>query len=259
MGAWIFEKLQPDMYTVQAENRSITESAALSGIAIRREQIVCSPDGHALSAEYNTRYSATECDFIFGSENNSPGLYFDNFDGYEYLDPDTLSSFSSELVSELIKADPVYTRNCIGRLVKENAWYFAAQVKSGTIPQKGSKCRMVFEGNEENYEALVWDVDEDCILLRLNHSSPELLSLRKCNAQLIWGQYEGIEIPREALHRDSEGKFYISVLYAGLVENRSVDIIYSDKNFVLSRHFYSENSLREGETIILEVVSDEYS
>ena len=247
------------MYTVQADNRIVTESAALCGIAIRREQTICTLDGTALSAESNSRYSAADCTLIFGSENNFPAVYFDNFDGYEYLNPDTLSSFNSELFSELVNAKPLYIRNCLGRLVKENVWYFAAQVKSGAIPKKGSECRIVFEGHEENCQALVWAVDEDCILLRLITDSPEILSLRKCNAQLIWGQYEGIEIPREALHRDSEGKFYTCVLSAGLVENRSVDIIYSDKNFVLSRYFYSENALREGEEIILEVVSDEYS
>ena len=259
MGAGLLEKLRPDMRTVQAVNRSITESAALCGIAIRREQAVCSPDGQALSAEFNTRYSAAECALIFGSENSSPCLYLDNFDGFEYLDPDTLSSFSSELFSELMNTKPANMRGCAGRLVKENVWYFAARVESGTIPQKGSKCSIIFDGFEESCQASVWAVDKDCILLRLTTCSPELLSIRKSDARLIFGQYEGIEIPRQALHRNSEGEFYVCVLSAGLVENRSVDIIYTDKNLVLSRPLYSEDALREGETIILEVVSDEYS
>ena len=259
MGVGLWESLNPKVHTVQAGRRNITESAVLYGMAIRREQPICSPDGNKSSVEKNTKLSASECALIFGSNNDFPAVYFDNFDGYEYLDPDTLSSFSSELFSELIQAKPVYGRNCFGRLVKENVWYFAAQVKSGTCPQKGSTCSIVFEDSKESCQALVWAVDEDCILLRLTTSAPRLLSLRRCNAQLIFGQYEGIEIPRQALRRDSEGKFYTRVLSAGLVENRSVDIIYTDKDFVLSRYLYDDNALREGEDIILEVVSDEYS
>ncbi len=259
MGAGLFEKLNPGVRTVVAENRRITESAELCGIAIRWEQAVCSPDGNAIAAESNKKYSAAECSHLFGAENASPAVYFDNFDGYEYLKPDTLSSFSSELFSELMETEPEPNRHCVGRLVNGQAWFFAAQIFSGPVPQKGSQCSLVFDGIEESWRALVWAVDDDCILLRLNASSQELMSLRKCNAKLIFGQYEGIEIPREALRRDSEGKFYTCVLSAGLVENRSVDIIYTDESFVLSRHLYSEDALRVGEMIVLEVVSDEYS
>ena len=256
MGAGLFEKLSPSAQTVQAEKRVITESARLYGIALRQEQTVCSPDGRAFSFENFRKYSAAECAAVFGADTGS-AVYFDNCDGYEYLSPDNLSPFSAESFSQLINSESHSLRGTSGRLVSDDIWYFAARVDSGTVPQKGSVCTVCFDGLSERCRALVWDVDADCVLLRLSRSSEELLSLRKCSAQLIFGQYEGIEIPRSALRRDREGNFYICVLSTGLVENRSVDIIYSDENFVLSSCTYNESAVREGEMIIL-VVSDEY-
>ena len=254
-GAELFERLSPSAQTLQAEKRIVTECAQLYGIALRQEQLVCSPEGLS-SPENFKKYSAEECSTVWNLSYDS-AVFLSNCDGYEYLSSDLVNPFSADCFFRLINSESQAPRKSAGRLVFDDSWYFAAQIKSGSVPQKGSLCTVSFEGISESCGAAVWDVADDCILLRLNCCSEDLLSLRKSSAQLIFAQHEGIAIPRNALHRDKEGKFYVSVLSSGLVEKRSVDIIYAEENFVLSRCFYGEDALREGEMMVL-VVSDEY-
>ena len=255
-GAELFERLSPSAQTLQAEKRIVTECAQFYGIALRQEQLVCSPEGRDFSPENFKKYSADECRAVWDVDCES-AVFLSNCDGYEYLSPNFVYPFNADCFSRLIISEPRSLRNCAGRLVFDDSWYFAAQITSGNMPQKGSLCTVSFEGIAESCKATVWAVAGDCVLLRLNSCSEELLSLRKCSAQIIFSQLEGIEVPRNALHRDEDGKFYVSVLSSGLVEKRSVDIIYAEENFVLSRCFYGEDALRVGEMMVL-VVSDEY-
>ena len=53
-------------------------------------------------------------------------------------------------------------------------------------------------------------------------------SLRHCKAQLPLTPLKGLKLPVSAVLRDDEGNSFVYVLRGGLVQKRSVDIIYTD-------------------------------
>ena len=77
------------------------------------------------------------------------------------------------------------------------------------------------------------------------------MSLRHCSAKLILCEYKGLKIPKNAVCTDNNGKKYIRVLAAGLVETRTVDIIYTGDDFCLVKQSWSWDALREGESVLI--------
>ena len=255
LGTELYERLSPDIQTVRAELFSIKESTELSGIAIRQEQVLFSQGTLALTPENGKKYAAGESICVLKSgqalEAPSPGLFYENTDGFEYLSPEYFLPFSHERFLSAMDLSAEKYRDFVGRIILDDAWFFAAEILQGPLPQKGSRCRISFQGIEQGCDALVWDTDEQSVLLRLNAASDALMSLRKSNAELVINEYRGLKIPGEALRRDGEGSFYVCVLSSGLEETRSVDIIYTGDGFSLAQQSFSADSLREGELIIV--------
>lgn len=248
IGAGFYEDLASDVQTVQAESAAIIESTKIYGIAVRQEQQLVRTSAEE-SPENGERYPA-------GSALSSiPATFFDSCDGFEHLSPDMLFPFSGETFSSLIAAESEKQRHSMGRLVFDNVWYFAAQLREGSAPDLGQCCRLLFEDIESECQALVWAVFRDegreYILLRINGGGEELMSLRKCGAELILDEHKGLKIPKAAVHTDSEGENFIWVLTSGLVEARTVDIIYTGDDFYLAQQSYSWDALREGENIVI--------
>lgn len=259
MGSGLYEDLTYGVQTVQAESAEIIESIRLSGIAVRREQQLCSPAAADLP-ENGKRYAAGA--LLCMSENGdtlsapSSALFFEHTDGLEYLSPDKLFPFSPETFESLIDSESESSRHCMGRLVFDNVWYFAAETSSLICPELGQRCRVRFPDIQTECEAAVWAVcssaDSSFMLLRINGGEEQLLSLRKCSAELILSEYRGLKIPKEAVCTDSDGKIFTWVTSAGLVEKRSVDIIYTGDDFCLAKQSYSWEALREGENIVID-------
>lgn len=248
IGAGFYEDLAADVQTVQADCASVIESTRIYGIAVRQEQQFVSVPAESLP-ENGARYPA-------GSAlSDIPATFFKQYDGFEHLSPDMLFPFSGETFSSLMQGESEKQRHSAGRLVFDNVWYFAAEVRSGRAPDPGQSCRLLFEDIESECQALVWavclDEGREYLLLRINGGGEKLMSLRKCSAELILNEHKGLKIPKDAVHTDSEGKKYIWVLTAGLVETRTVDIIYTGDDFCLAQQSYSWDALREGEQIVI--------
>ena len=255
MGAGIFKKLRPEMLTVEAELFTLSESSQLHGIAVRQEEALILPQGAELLADDNQKYASGDTLFVYRDGTAfsalSSVLFLDNHDGLEYLSPQMLLPFDEAKFHALSKVSEESLRRCAGRLISDDYWFFAAEITQGIIPEKGSRCKIEFRSVDGLYDALVWAQDGDCVLLRLNTSSKDLLSLRKCEAQLIFREHRGLKIPQDALRRNREGNFYVEVFSSGLVEKRSVDIIYTGDGFCLVQQSSRPNDLHAGETIIV--------
>ncbi len=248
IGAGFYEDLASDVQTVQAESIAIIESTKIYGIAVRQEQLLVGLSAEN-SPENGERYPA-------GSAlSGVPATFYEYCDGFEHLSPDMLFPFSADTFSSLMAGKSEKLRHSAGRLVFDNVWYFAAEVREGSAPSVGQGCRLLFQDIETECQALVWadcrDEDREYVLLRINGGGEKLLSLRKCSAELILDEHRGLKIPVDAVHTDSEGKKYIWVLTAGLVEARTVDIIYTGDDFCLAQQSYSWDALREGESIVI--------
>ena len=77
------------------------------------------------------------------------------------------------------------------------------------------------------------------------------MSLRKTKAQLVFSEHRGLKLPAQAVRHDADGTDHVYVLCAGVVERRSAELIYSDKDCCLADPNGSGDALREGERVIL--------
>ena len=258
IGAGFYEGLADDMQTVRAESAAVTESIGLYGVAVRREQQLCSPTAQILPVN-GKRYPSGAAICMAGDGScvysPAPATFYESFDGFEYLDPDMLFPFGSNTFSELLSSESEKGRHCLGRLLLDNIWYYAAEVTVGLAPSAGQSCSLLFEDIGRECEGLVWavcrDRDKEYVLLRINGGDEQLMSLRHCSAKLILCEYKGLKIPKNAVCTDNNGKKYIRVLAAGLVETRTVDIIYTGDDFCLVKQSWSWDALREGESVLI--------
>ena len=228
--------LENSRYEVLAE-KTVTDSIALDGIALRTEQSVCLEGEPMLLCESGERVAAkqnfAECggERIAGDES---AIFFKNCDGYEYLSV-TEDTFSPDRLNELLSAEK-HDEAAVGRLVKGRNWYFAAAADAQDIP-----CGTVavkFEGFDERIEAALVrscpdGKEKSAVLLKLRIGKNEYLSLRRCRGEIIQNEITGLAVPKAAVIRAGEGN--ASVLRRTPAGEKScpVDILYENENYFL--------------------------
>ena len=258
MGALLYEKLNRDMETVTVERVTVTDSAELYGIAVRREQLVCSPDGIQLLTQDGLRVAA-QGEIAYTDSGKlllSPcsALFYTAVDGYESLSPEDLDGLTPEELEQLLEQKPSAVGDAVGRLVSGYNWYFAAFCDSAELRAKGD-CRILFDGMEQSVSAHVLSLSasggKTMVLLRLNCSGSGYMFLRKTSAKLIFSEYIGLELPEEAVMTDEDGSKFVYTLTAGVVERKAVDIIYKTGKSCIAAISSSADALREGNTLIV--------
>jgi len=254
LGAGLFGGLGNSTRTCSAELVRLTESTRLQGIAVRREQPVCSPEDAEITAANGKRLPRGATIAVFGDENIVSGysaLFFSDTDGFEQLSPDMLLNLTAEKLNCMMGLKGEKT-DAIGRLVPDHAWYFAAFAE-GRLPEEGESCRVIFDGLEQSVDAkaVLSNPEEKLLVLRINHGNDELYRLRKCGAELVFSEYTGLKLPKEALMQDSDGNYFVYTLTAGLKESCAVDIIYTGDDFYLAAISPAADSLRAGSTLII--------
>lgn len=257
IGAGLFGKLSRDLETLSVSRVTVTDSLELYGIAVRREQLVCSQAPAQLLVQEGERLPAGGKLAVFedGSFLYSSGsaLFFPDYDGLEYLSPDMLRPFSVQSL-EAMMDEPANSQAALGRLVYDYCWYYAAFAdEPSDLPQAGS-CRLLFEGESQSVEGELMETHtyggKTAILLRLC-TSGDYLSLRKTGAELIFSQHTGLKLPEQAVNTDSDGSYFVYTLTAGIVERKAVEIIYKAEDYCLAALSTGADALREGNILIV--------
>lgn len=254
IGAALLDRLENRSQTALVRPATVTESVELNGIALRREQLVCSPKGGQVLPEDGKRVPSGG---RIGEDLFSPAsaLFFSGTDGFEALSPD-LDELSVAKVQALLNAEPEERPGTLGRLVLGYDWCFAALAPENEALTELRDCVLLFEGMENPVRArlLAQSPAQDgqtALLLRLTDMGTGLLSLRKTGATLILSEYAGLQIPAEALRTDEEGNNFVYTVSAGSLERRPVTIIYSDRDTCIAQRSGGADALREGTLILV--------
>lgn len=258
VGAATFGGLDSAAGICRAELVTVTESSLLRGIAVRREQPVCSPGETEMPAASGEKLSAGDLFAVFGQRMEA-ACFYEDADGLEHLEPGMLRDIDADGLEKLMNSEREKYRDCVGRLVYDPVWYFAAYAEAGQLPAEGEKCRVLFEGMADSVSAravLVSEGEPAVLVLRFCEGDEALMRLRECSAELIFSEYTGLKIPLEALRRDSEGNYFVYTLTAGLKECCAVDIIYTGEDFCLAALSPRRDALRSGSSIVLSAEED---
>ena len=88
------------------------------------------------------------------------------------------------------------------------------------------------------------------VVFRSTESSSELLPVRFCEAQAVFGSKEGIRVPKEAVAKDKDGSYVFTK--AGMkAEKKYIDILWEEEEFYLAAVSPEATSLRVGNEIFL--------
>ena len=246
-GAKLWSGLEPVPGTQTVYAVTLTDSAELEGIVIRREQSF-RPAGEALFAD-GERIPAGTVPTVSGS-----ALYYSSCDTLEDLGPELLDTLDVAGLRSLLSRKPSPREG--GRLVLDHAWYYAALVSAEEPVPDSGRCRVLFEGFEGPAEASILSLSppEDgqrVLVLRLTLGGDSYMSLRKCSARLIFSEYSGLYLPEEAVHQDEDGNQFVYTITAGVVERRAVDILYSEGDVCIAAFSAGAEGLREGNLVIV--------
>ena len=246
-GAKLWSGLEPVPGTQTVYAVTLTDSAELEGIVIRREQSF-RPAGEALFAD-GERIPAGTVPTVSGS-----ALYYSSCDTLEDLGPELLDTLDVAGLRSLLSRKPSPQEG--GRLVLDHAWYYAALVSAEEPVPDSGRCRVLFEGFEIPAEASILSLSppEDgqrVLVLRLTLGGDDYMSLRKCSARLIFSEYSGLYLPEEAVHQDEDGNQFVYTITAGVVERRAVYILYSEGDVCIAAFSAGAEGLREGNLVIV--------
>ena len=237
---------------------TVTESAELDGVVLRRERVL--PLGAELSpaAEDGLRLPAGTTIVLPDGTKELTGcscVFFAQTDGFEKLMPEAPEETDAAALDRLLAASPAESGRSGGRLVSGFDWYYAAYAGAAGESIQPGECRVRFDGFEGTVSARAISVSDEggrrFILLRLTEGGADYLSLRKTKAELIFSEHRGLELSAQAIRQDPDGTDYVYVLCAGVVERRSAELIYSDNDCCLADPNGSGDALREGERVIL--------
>ncbi len=192
-GAGLVSRLPLRSIPVSLETGS-PGSLPLEGIALREEEPLSLPADALLLPSDGERLPAGALLARLADEEElrcaRSCLYFSDSDGLEALAPPEPSAFDADTAAALLNAEAENTAGCRGRLVYDEAWYFAALAPEDLpLPEPGP-CRLRFSGRRDWLPArlLAAGQAEDgrrALLFRLTYGG-ELLSLRRCTAELFF-------------------------------------------------------------------------
>ena len=167
----------------------------LHGVAVRREQLLCSrrrvkvtatggkrlPYGGELAVTAGGSALCADCSAVF----------FADWDGLEWLDPDALTALDVPAAEALLEAEPHTGIGTYGRLVSGGDWYYAALTDAALSLAPGDRCQLLFDGFDRALPASLLSVSGEqagqrAVLLRLTEGGADCLSLRKCDARLLF-------------------------------------------------------------------------
>ena len=253
IGAGLLRDLRPGRETAIVRRASVTDSVELKGIAVRREQLICSPDGAAHLADGKRVKAGTALSrAVFAPVS---AIFFSDFDGLESLSAEDLEELSVASLTALLEAGPQTPADAVGRIVTGCDWYYAALAPAGTELTK-KEYSLCFAGLDARVRArLLYQSEaeegEMALLFRLTQGGAEYLRLRKTGAMLILSEYTGLELPEQAVQTDPDGSTFVYTLTAGDERKTAVEILYTARGRCIVAVSREPSGLREGSTVAL--------
>jgi len=185
------------------------------------------------------------------------GIFYPRTDGFEFLSPGDIAQMTPLSVQNLLTQAPAVSENTVGTIITSSRWYFLLPLPVQAANSMASSVGQVVDiAFADLPHALPMHLDsigksENGYKLAIFSSSADLsqiLHLRRTRAEVTYGSFTGIRVPRRALHwrvleSDDPGNTEEIVYYVftqGIVtaERKHVHIVYPDSSFGLSADYY---------------------
>ena len=199
-------------------------------------------------------------------KSNGSGYFVKSVDGYESsVSFDDIEKMSTDELQKLFDIEPDVPENAVGKLMKNYEWKFLGIIKNTNKFLINDGLSIRFNSSNKIYGVTVDSIkpidgtDTSIVILSCNELDDTVLNNRFDNAELIFDEYTGIKIPREAIRFQGRQKG-VYVMLGQDITFKKVDVIYEGDDYVLSKNTSDDSYLLLYDQILLEGVSaDEVS
>lgn len=213
----------------------------------------------ALQRELQSLRGSTTSDAVSITAEVS-GTYSSVVDGYEWLTLADVEGASPSRLQELIQDGKQSYPDAFGKLISSHRWYFAAVMTSVDAANLsvGRNAKLNFgRYYSADVTARVMSISpsEDgsvTVVFRCDTALSDTLAMRAVTANVIFGSYDGIRIPAQAVRADEETETtYVWCVTAMQLERKTIQIVYAADDFVIVQRESTPRALREGNIVVV--------
>lgn len=193
------------------------------------------------------------------------GYFTSSFDGYEaYLTTDNISSLTVDDINGIIENPTKITSeydNAIGKVFSGYSWKMVGIIDTADRYFVNEKLVFSFASSNAKHTVTVESItptgngNEAIIVLSCEELDSEIASSRIQEADLVFNEYTGLRVPREAIRfvNDVKGVY---VIVGERTEFKKLDVIYEGDDYVLSANISDDDFLNLYDRIILEPIEN---
>lgn len=257
-------------YTQEKDYEAAAELKSDMSVVINIYNIIT-----GISEDYNSKISeleseASQLEAEAGTPDviNAPetGYFVSYCDGYEEsLTVESLSSITQQEIEAVINSAGTDENgtddNAIGKMFDDYSCSIVGVVDSDNRIIEGDTLQIMFNTSNNVYDVTVESVrdaeeeEKSIIVLSCDRLDENLVQSRVQSIELIFEEYHGIRVPRQAIRFQGEEKG-VYVILGNEITFKKINVIYEGDDFVVSENTSDEEYLLLYDQILLEVVSN---
>lgn len=240
-----------DFDSLSEDELSFAEKLSRKQISLS-ENVDCSEKIASLQSQIASLQGAANPREIIKSEVS--GYYVSRLDGYENMltsaDIDNLSYAQLEVAYNAEKKES--SENSLGKIISGYNWYVACKIETATLSghKEGSKINLILGDSSENmvqtdvYRIINIDSTYSIAVFSCNLMNETFATMRRVNGKIVVDEMTGLKVRKDAVRVDNEGNSYVYIRRGNIVNTRSINIIYNDKDFVLAVKPSDESNIK---------------
>lgn len=200
-----------------------------------------------------------------GTVTASESGYFVSYcDGYESkLTLDNINTLNQSDIETVISGggSPDVISSAVGKMFDDYACRIIGLVPKDKRIIEGDYTELKLDNNK-SYKVRIESVkdaasdDKSIIIMSCDRLDTDIVKSRVLSFELIFDNYKGIKVPREAI-RFKDGQKGVYVILGNEITFKKINVIYEGSDFVVSENTSDEKSLLLYDQILLEAVSTE--
>lgn len=192
------------------------------------------------------------------------GYFVSYADGYEaILNKEKCINMSKQQILDIVNDTDSVAKppNAAGKLLKDYSCKILMVVDNDERLKAGMYLNAMLSASKETYTVFVDSVKDagdgqSIVILSCDSLDSALVSERVQRIELVFDDYTGLKVPREAIHFNSDKEKGVYVILGQDVQFKKIDIIYEGDDYVLSKNSSNEDYLLLYDQILLEAVKN---
>ena len=244
-------------------NSAADRSAAIKGLILRRmsskeDNEAVNKRIEAIKEELEVLKAEAEGNTISIAAARN-GYFSGSVDGFEtILTIEAMRAMTTEGFYEILPGDG--PTDAMGKLIAGSTWYYMTVVPANQVKEVkvGDEVPVTFASDFHRelamkVERMGKEVDGSCLLvLSSDKYMQDATLLRQQSAEVVFSSFAGLQVPKEAVRVNGEGKAGVYVLEGSMAAWKPIRVLYDNgETYVVEKDKSSTDNLWPGDEIIV--------